>query len=490
MLLPRYLTKTLAQRHCKLSAFLHTRGSSLHFYSYICRQKRTTMNNDSFWKNIRGYFNALPDKENETEFIKQISSGVTFHGANLWVLIFAVFIASLGLNVNSTAVIIGAMLISPLMGPISGMGLAVGIDDFNLLKRSVKNYLVATVISVITAMIYFIISPISEAQSELLARTSPTLYDVLIAIFGGAAGILALCTKGKGNVIPGVAIATALMPPLCTAGYGLAVGEISFFFGAFYLFFINTVFIALSTFIGVRMLRFQRRTFADAAALQRVRKYIFAIVVITMIPATYMTTQIIRESIQDNNTQQFVKNELTLKGTYIISNKRNDESKTIRIVAVGEPIGEDTIKKAQENLKEYSLEGYKLVIIQGSQGNNTLRKEDLSGNSLADTKEQLITQSEQLSNLEKQLKKYWSYETLGKELSKEIKAICPQVNTISLSLVSEERTDTLATTNYVLALVGYKNALSTAEQQQLQRWLKTRSKADSLRLVLQPTTGK
>ena len=490
MLLPRYLAKTLAQRHCKLLAFPSTKEASLNFYSYLCRQKRMAMNNDSLWKNIRGYFNALPDKENETEIIKQISSGVTFHGANLWVLIFAVFIASLGLNVNSTAVIIGAMLISPLMGPISGMGLAVGIDDLNLLKRSVKNYLVATVISVITAMIYFIISPISEAQSELLARTSPTLYDVLIAIFGGAAGILALCTKGKGNVIPGVAIATALMPPLCTAGYGLAVGEFSFFFGALYLFFINTVFIALSTFIGVRMLRFQHRTFADAAALQRVRKYIFAIVVITMIPATYMTTQIIRESIQDNNTQQFVKNELTLKGTYIISNKRNDESKTIRIVAVGEPIGEDTIKKAQENLKEYSLEGYKLVIIQGSQGNNTLRKEDLSGNSLADTKEQLITQSEQLSNLEKQLKQYWSYETLGKELSKEIKAICPQVNTISLSLVSEERTDTLATKQYVLALVGYKNALSTAEQQQLQRWLKTRSKADSLRLVLQPYQGK
>lgn len=447
------------------------------------------MNNKSLWKNIRGYFNALPNKENETEIIKQISSGVTFHGANLWVLIFAIFIASLGLNINSTAVIIGAMLISPLMGPIIRMGLAVGIDDFDLLKRSVKNYLVATVISVITATIYFMISPLSEAQSELLARTSPTLYDVLIAIFGGAAGILALSTKDKGNVIPGVAIATALMPPLCTAGYGLAVGEMSFFFGAFYLYFINTVFIALSTFIGVRMLRFQRRTFADAAALRHVRTYIFGIVVLTMIPATYMTIQIIRKSIQDNNTQQFVKNELTLKGTYIISNKRNDESKTIRIVAVGEPIGKDTIKKAQENLKEYSLEGYKLVIIQGSQGNNTLLKEDLSGNSLADTKEQLITQSEQLSNLEKQLKKYWSYETLGKEVSKEIKAICPQVNTISLSLVSEERTDTLATKNYVLALVGYKNALSTAEQQQLQRWLKTRSKADSLRLVLQPYKG-
>ena len=449
-----------------------------------------TMNNESLWQNIKGYFNALPDKENETEFIKQISSGVTFHGANLWVLIFAIFIASLGLNVNSTAVIIGAMLISPLMGPIIGMGLAVGIDDFDLLKRSVKNYLLTTVISVITATIYFIISPLSEAQSELLARTSPTLYDVLIAIFGGAAGILALSTKGKGNVIPGVAIATALMPPLCTAGYGLAVGQYSFFFGAFYLYFINTVFIALSTFIGVRMLRFQRRTFANAAALQRVRKYIIAIVVLTMIPATYMTTQIIRESIQDNNTQQFVKNELTLKGTQIISYKRNDESKTIGIVAVGENIGEDAIEQAQKKLKKYSLEDYKLVIIQGSQAYNTLQQEDLSDKSLSETKEQLIVQSEQLKSLENKLKLYTGYEALNKEVSKEIKAICPQVNTISLSSVSEERTDTLATKHYVLALIGYKKSLSIGEQQQLQRWLKTRSKADSLHLVLQPTTDK
>ena len=448
-----------------------------------------TMNNESLWKNIKGYFNALPDKENETEFIKQISNGVTFHGANLWVLIFAIFIASLGLNVNSTAVIIGAMLISPLMGPIIGMGLAVGIDDFDLLKRSVKNYLLATVISVITATIYFTISPLSEAQSELLARTSPSLYDVLIAIFGGAAGILALSTKGKGNVLPGVAIATALMPPLCTAGYGLAVGKYSFFFGALYLFFINTVFIALSTFIGVRMLRFQRRAFADASALQRVRKYIIGIVVLTMIPATYMTTQIIRESIQDNNTQQFVKNELTLKGTQIISYKRNDESKTIRIVAVGENIGEDAIEQAQKKLKKYSLEDYKLVIIQGSQAYNTLQQEDLSGKSLSETKEQLIAQSEQLKSLENKLKLYTGYEALSKEVSKEIKAICPQVNTISLSSVSEERTDTLATKYYILALIGYKKTLSIAEQQQLQRWLKTRSKADSLRLVLQPYKG-
>ena len=162
---------------------------------------------------VKGYFNAMPDKENESDTIKEISRNVVFHGANLWVLVFAIFIASLGLNVNSTAVIIGAMLISPLMGPIIGMGLAIGINDFELLKRSAKNYLVATIISIITAAVYFRLTPLNEAQSELLARTSPTLYDVLIALFGGAAGILAISTKGKGNVIPGVAIATALMPP-------------------------------------------------------------------------------------------------------------------------------------------------------------------------------------------------------------------------------------------------------------------------------------
>ena len=169
------------------------------------------------WRIAKRFFNALPDKTDETATVEQISDGVTFRGANLWVLIFAIFIACLGLNLNSTAVIIGAMLISPLMGPIIGMGLAVGRADLELLKRSLINYGVSTVISVLTAALYFQLTPLTEAQSELLARTSPTLYDVLIALFGGAAGILAISTGGKGNVIPGVAIATALMPPHCTA---------------------------------------------------------------------------------------------------------------------------------------------------------------------------------------------------------------------------------------------------------------------------------
>ena len=231
------------------------------------------------------YFNLMPDKEEERECIERISKEVSFKGANLWVLIFAIFLASLGLNVNSTAVIIGAMLISPLMGPIIGMGLAVGINDLDLLKRSAKNYAVATLISVLTATLFFLISPLSEAQSELLARTSPTLYDVLIAFCGGAAGVIALCTRGKGNVIPGVAIATALMPPLCTAGYGLATGHLLYFLGAFYLFFINTVFIALATFAGVRLMKFHQHEDLSDEQARIERRWIMSLVILTIIPA-------------------------------------------------------------------------------------------------------------------------------------------------------------------------------------------------------------
>lgn len=192
----------------------------------------------TFFKN---YLELNRTEAEERETVESIRNGVEFKGANLWILIFAIFIASLGLNVNSTAVIIGAMLISPLMGPIMGVGLSVGLNDFELMKRSLKSFLVATLFSVMTATLYFLFTPLDEVQSELLARTSPTIYDVFIALVGGLAGIVALSTKEKGNVIPGVAIATALMPPLCTAGFGLATGNWLYFLGAFYLYFINSI---------------------------------------------------------------------------------------------------------------------------------------------------------------------------------------------------------------------------------------------------------
>jgi len=444
-------------------------------------------NEKTLWTVVKGYFNALPDKAEEAKTIEQISSGVTFHGANLWVLVFAVFIASLGLNVNSTAVIIGAMLISPLMGPIVGMGLGIGISDLALLKRSIKNYLVATGISVLTATLYFLITPLTEAQSELLARTSPTLYDVLIALCGGAAGILALSTRGSGNVIPGVAIATALMPPLCTAGYGLAMGEPSFFFGAFYLYFINTVFITLTTFVGVRMLRFKQKQFIDAARMLTVKRYIIGIVVLTMLPAAYMTVQIIRQSVLENNSNRFVRNELAFKGTQIISQQFDAKHKTLNIVAVGKIISKEEIAKAEKMLESYNLEDYKLHIIQGLQSDSLLLANQQysysSGNTQA-SQQKLIEQVAQLGEVEQQLNAYQQYATLTKEIHTELKAVCPSAKSISISRVTEAKTDTAASQEYVMAVVNCSRTLNNPDRQRLQEWLKARTKSDSLRVIV------
>ena len=441
----------------------------------------------SLWQVVKGYFNALPDKENEKETIRQISSGVTFHGANLWVLIFAILIASLGLNVNSTAVIIGAMLISPLMGPIIGMGLAVGITDLELLKRSATHYLVATVISVLTATLYFIITPLTEAQSELLARTSPTLYDVLIALFGGAAGILALCTKGKGNVLPGVAIATALMPPLCTAGYGLAVGNLSYFFGAFYLYFINTVFIALATFFGVRMLRFKRKGTVDTARLAIVNRYIIGAVVLTMLPATYMTVQIVRESVQENNILKFVKNEFETKGAQIISHKIDDKSSALNIVTVGKRLTDAEISDARKRMDEYKLEQFKLNVIQGTQTDSLMLSQmlNVNGNSGQAKNTTLLEQADQIQALKAKNESYERLPRLANDMRKEIQAVCPQATSISLTNVAEARVDTTTTTHYVMAVVDCKRKLSVVDKNRLHQWLRARLKADSLRLVVE-----
>lgn len=438
------------------------------------------------WRIAKRFFNALPDKTDETATVEQISDGVTFRGANLWVLIFAIFIACLGLNLNSTAVIIGAMLISPLMGPIIGMGLAVGRADLELLKRSLTNYGVSTVISVLTAALYFQLTPLTEAQSELLARTSPTLYDVLIALFGGAAGILALSTGGKGNVIPGVAIATALMPPLCTAGYGLAMGEWSFFFGACYLFFINTVFIALATYLGVRLLQFKPKQFVDKARLAVVNRYIAVIVVVTMLPAVYMTTQIIRQSVLENHVKQFVKHELNQPGTRILSEQADRETKTLNVVALGAALPNEMIEAARQRLADYQLADYQLNVIQGAQSDSLLLARNNAGTqqSLSGQDQQhLALQTERVAQLERETADYRRLDALAREIVGEVKAVCPKVESIGLSKITETPVDSGAVRSYVLAVANSRTPLPTADRDRLAQWLKVRTQADSLRLV-------
>lgn len=440
------------------------------------------------WNRAKGYFRIMADKENEQNIIDSINKDIAFHGANLWVLIFAIFIASLGLNINSTAVIIGAMLISPLMGPIIGMGLAIGINDFEMLKKAFKNYFVAVIISVITATVYFLISPFDEAQSELLARTSPTLYDVLIAFCGGAAGIVAICTKGKGNVLPGVAIATALMPPLCTAGYGIATGHFFYFLGAFYLFFINTVFICLATYIGVRMLNFEHKKNIDPNRYKTFRRYTVIIVILTMIPAGIITLNIIKESIFNSNVSRFIKNEFNEKGTQIVAHDVIKDSRILRIVAVGKNITDQDLNKIKKTMADYQLNKYDLRVIQGSTSDSILMM-DRNIKKVSDNHDNYTSiiqeQTEQLKSLNDKLKGYTQYEETSKALLPQLKILFPEIQTLMLQQALQVNTDKTTTKRYVIVIIGLYNQkrMQKGEMEKFSKWIKTYVPSDSIKIM-------
>lgn len=304
---------------------------------------------DSLRRFLRDRFDLGEDSALQDEVVDNICRGVDFRGTNLWVLIFATFVASLGLNVNSTAVIIGAMLISPLMGPIMGMGLSVGINDFDLLKRSVRNFGFMVLVSILTSTLYFVVSPLSGAQSELLARTVPTTYDVLIAFFGGLAGIVAQSRRDRtSTVIPGVAIATALMPPLCTAGYGLATLQLNYFLGAFYLFFINTVFIAIATFVVVRFLKYRKKEFLDKGREARVRRSMLLIVLVTIVPSVVIGYRIVKRSFFETNAQRYVSNVFQFPKAKAIDfhTHFDSDSSSIEVFMIGEPVSKEAIESA------------------------------------------------------------------------------------------------------------------------------------------------
>ena len=308
---------------------------------------------------------------------------------------------------------------------------------------------------------------------------------MLIALCGGAAGIIALCTKGKGNVIPGVAIATALMPPLCTAGYGLATGHLLYFLGAFYLFFINTVFISFATFLGVRLMHFQRREFLSPDKALRTRRIIMAIVLLTIIPSVMMTIGIVRRSIFDNNVNRFMKNELSQAGTQLISHSVDNDAHALNVVAVGKEINAARQKEAVRRMPQYGLGKYSLVVIQGEQSDSLLRlNSQLSQvtSSREDDRKQLLELSSQVSLLSTQLAGYVNYESLAKEIATEVPSLFPAITTIGLSNMVENRCDTAVAKRYVAAIVTLKprTKLSEADAARLHSWLKSRAKADSL----------
>ena len=437
---------------------------------------------------IKEFFDLRKSKENEELTVESIRHGVVFKGTNLWVLIFAIFIASLGLNVNSTAVIIGAMLISPLMGPIMGFGLAVGISDFELLKQSFKSYLLTTFISVVTSTLYFSLTPLNEVQSELLARTSPTIYDVLIALFGGLAGIIAVSTKEKGNVIPGAAIATALMPPLCTAGFGLATGNIFYFLGAFYLYFINSVFISFATYLGVRFMHFKRKDFVDKQREQMVRRYIIALVLVTMCPAFYLTYGIVKTTFYEASANSFIAKEFDFEHTQVISRKISYDEKEIRVVLVGNELTQPELDKVHNSLKHYNLEDTQLTIVQGMNSDNLdmgMLKAQVMEDFYKDSEERLQEQQEEILRLRRELRSYSTYHQLNQQIAPELKVLYPQVEFVSLSQMEVLTVDSMHKDTLIMVLMGLKEDMDAAKMQQMQEWLKTRTGAKKMKFVVE-----
>ncbi len=291
--------------------------------------------------------------------VEGIQRDIIFRGHTAWILMFSIFIASIGLNVNSTAVIIGAMLISPLMGPILGIGLSVGTNDFDTLVRALKNLAIAVTISLLTSTLYFLLTPLDIEQTELLSRTKPTFLDVLVALFGGFAGIVAGSRREKSNVVPGVAIATALMPPLCTAGYGLATLKLKYFLGAFYLFFINSVFISLSTYLVVKYLKFPLVTYIDKVKLRKYRLILIVFLVLTIIPSTIIFYNVIQEARFKLAAENFINEKCDFEGSELINHRLlfNDSLSVIDLYYIGKPIDEEKHVYLKEMLSTYGLLG-------------------------------------------------------------------------------------------------------------------------------------
>ena len=448
----------------------------------------------SFRSYISDLFSLQEGNEREETTIAEIKRGVEFRGANLWILIFAIFIASIGLNVNSTAVIIGAMLISPLMGPIMGIGLGAGINDLDLIKKAFRNLATAAVLSILTSALYFLTTPLHEAQSELLARTTPTLWDVLIALFGGLAGIVAGSRREKSNAIPGVAIATALMPPLCTAGYGLANGNWYYFVGALYLFFINSVFISVSTFMIVRFLKYPKVQFDSASTERRIKSYILTFVIITAVPSIYLAYNMVKRTIFEQNARHFITSEFSMPETQVINQRFSLDGKSgiIDLTLYGKQVEAEDIEVIRKKLDNYNLHECELIVRQGYQEDFVAAtaqefqriSEDLKFGILEDlykkNEEALASRESHIKLLEGQLLKQQGRTYPVKEIQTELKIQYPTLKSLAMGDMITHSADTVCH-----AVAYFKPRPYKQDLQKIEQWLKVRSKSDSLVVVFQ-----
>lgn len=452
--------------------------------------------NETF-SNLKDYLKRIlnihegTDVQNTEDGIRR---DIEFKGPNLWILIFSIFIASIGLNTNSPAVIIGAMLISPLMGPILGIGLGVGTYNFPVLRKSVKSFVTMVFIALISSTLYFFISPISDAQSELLARVRPTLLDVFVAFFGGLAGIVAGSRKEKSNVIPGVAIATALMPPLCTAGYGLATFQLHYFIGALYLFIINSIFIGLATLIGVRYLHFPKVEFVNENIERQTKRITTFVLLLAVVPSSYTFYQVVIESLFYRNVNRYVADTIKYDEN-IISNRiieyDKENPKLIVFLAGGKTVPQELVIEWEKEKYNYNLGKLQLKVVQaGGNFEEYLRmmddyKAETFKELYVQNKEELKQRDERIQFLESQLNANVQDSAHFSQISRELKAQFPRLDAVTYGRAF--RNDfSMQDTLHVVQLEWAKSTNESFIQDntpRIYRWLLVRLDTDTVMLL-------
>lgn len=423
-------------------------------------------------KRILAYISLRREIDDFESIHEAIEKGVIFRGTNLWILMFAIIVASVGLNMNSPAVVIGAMLISPLMGPINGIGYSIATYNFPLFRLAAKNFAFAVVASLVASTLYFAVTPVSTAHSELLARTSPTIYDVIIALFGGLAGIVAISSKQKGNVIPGVAIATALMPPLCTAGYGLATGKFSFFFGAMYLFAINSVFIALASLAISQVLKFPISARVAEERKARINRWVTTVIIITILPSVYFGYRLVKMEEFAMNAARFIRNVDLVEGNYLLKNEVDPKRRRITLIYAGNRLTEQDRNIIAKRAGDFSLDPRSLDIQQGF-SLDAMEGKDIAEADLKNRAE-INRLNKILHDMDQRQDSLASRAALGRALLKEIAVFQPQITSCSVSeaLVYDLKSEGPA--NKTLVTFTAKSALSASQRKKMMDWLATR----------------
>jgi uncharacterized hydrophobic protein (TIGR00271 family) len=416
------------------------------------------------------YFKLESELEDFDLIYEEIKKGIIFKGTNLWVLMFAIIVASVGLNMNSTAVIIGAMLISPLMGPINGIGYSIATYNQDLFRQSIKNFSFAVLASLFASTAYFALSPISTAHSELLARTSPTIYDVLIALFGGLAGILAMSSKMKGNVIPGVAIATALMPPLCTAGYGLATFQFQYFFGAIYLFAINSIFIALAAVWVSQLLKFPIRGQIEAAKKKRINQAITVVITIVLLPSIYFGYKLIEQEKFSQKAKSYVSNISLFEGNYLLKYNIDPQKRNINLIYAGNQLTDEHKKSILQKSKDFDISESQITIEQGF----SFGLPEENSSEVLRLREELLNLQTSLRQRENQIDSLKGRKEFSKIILDEVKALYPQVNSLILADTYAYNDSLNQPEDGQLVIIKQQENISANDRERMSQWLQRR----------------